>query len=217
MAMQDRAIRTRRKILEAAATVFEQQGFRAATITEILALAGLTKGSLYFHFKSKEELARAILDAQTDIVVPPQRIKLQELADSGLVLAHRLQTDPLVRASVHLALQQHTVPLNHHLSFQVWSEQNRQLLLEARDQGEILPHVDIEEAAQVLVGAFAGIQAMSQAMSDYRDLPERVTALLRLVFPSLATPSVLAQLDLSPDRSARLVDEDQEEEADSPA
>lgn len=204
MTMQERAIRTRRKILEAAATVFEQQGYRAATITDILTLAGLTKGSLYFHFKSKEELARAILDAQTDSVVPPQQIKLQELADSGLLLAHRLQTDPLVRASVHLALQQHAVHLDHDLSFQVWGEQNRQLLLLADRQGEILPHVDVEEAGQTLAGAFAGVQAMSQAMTDYRDLPQRVSALLRLVFPSIATPAVLAKLDLRPERSAQL-------------
>jgi AcrR family transcriptional regulator len=206
MAIQERAIRTRRKILEAAATVFEQQGYQAATITEILALVGLTKGSLYFHFKSKEELAQAILDAQTDIAVPPHRIKLQELADSGLLLAHLLQIDPLVRAGVHLTLQQHAVQLNHHMSFHTWSRQNRQVLQLARDQGEVLSHVDIDEVGQLLVGAFAGIQAMSHAMSDYSDLPQRVSVLLRHVFPSIATPSVLGQLELGPDRSARLAE-----------
>lgn len=202
MAIQERAIRTRRRILEAAASVFVEQGYQAATITEILALAGLTKGSLYFHFKSKEELAQAVLDAQTDFVVRPQRLKLQELADVGMLLAHRLQTDPLVRASVHLTLQQHAAHLQHHLSFRTWSDQNRQLLQLAQDRGEVLSHVDIDDVAQLLVGAFAGVQAMSQALSDYRDLPQRLSVLLRHVFPSIAAPSVLVQLQLGPDRSA---------------
>ncbi|MFD6749883.1 TetR family transcriptional regulator, partial [Streptomyces anthocyanicus] len=57
MAKQDRAIRTRQTILDAAAQVFEKQGYQAATITEILKVAGVTKGALYFHFQSKEELA----------------------------------------------------------------------------------------------------------------------------------------------------------------
>ncbi|MFD6414028.1 TetR family transcriptional regulator, partial [Nocardia asteroides] len=50
---QDRAIRTRRNILEAAAKIFEERGYQAATIAEILGAAGVTKGALYFHFSSK--------------------------------------------------------------------------------------------------------------------------------------------------------------------
>lgn len=64
MAKQDRAIRTRRAILEAAAIVFEKQGFQAATITDILKMAGVTKGALYFHFQSKEALAHGVLNEQ---------------------------------------------------------------------------------------------------------------------------------------------------------
>ncbi len=55
--MQDRAILTRQAILTAAAGVFEERGYRAATISEILARAGVTRGALYFHFPSKEDLA----------------------------------------------------------------------------------------------------------------------------------------------------------------
>ncbi|MGJ3560237.1 hypothetical protein ACR6C2_23705 [Streptomyces sp. INA 01156] len=66
----------------------------------------MTKGALYFHFGSKEELALGIFEEQLAVTLPPQASKLQELVDSGLVLALRLRTDPLVRASVGLALDQ---------------------------------------------------------------------------------------------------------------
>ncbi|MEK8171459.1 helix-turn-helix domain-containing protein [Streptomyces sp. M19] len=58
MARQERAIRTRNEILRAAATVFNEFGYDAATIAETLTRADVTKGALYFHFQSKEDLAR---------------------------------------------------------------------------------------------------------------------------------------------------------------
>lgn len=61
MVQQQRAIRTRRVFLEAAAEVFDEHGYDAATISAILERAGLTRGALYFHFTSKEELARGSL------------------------------------------------------------------------------------------------------------------------------------------------------------
>ena len=60
MALQERAIRTRRNILVAAADVFADVGYEAATISEILQRANVTKGALYFHFASKEVLADAV-------------------------------------------------------------------------------------------------------------------------------------------------------------
>lgn len=44
MAQQARAIQTRQSILLAAATVFDERGYGSATISEILARAGVTKG-----------------------------------------------------------------------------------------------------------------------------------------------------------------------------
>lgn len=64
MARQERAVRTRRAILEAAASVFDERGYEAATIADILTRAGVTKGALYFHFSSKQDLARGVLDEQ---------------------------------------------------------------------------------------------------------------------------------------------------------
>ncbi len=61
----------------------------------------MTKGALYFHFQSKEDLAAGVLSEQEPGQgVPPQPTKLQELVDVGMLLAYRLRTDPLVRASV---------------------------------------------------------------------------------------------------------------------
>ena len=46
----------REEILDAAATVFSAQGFHAATVDDVAAAAGVSKGSLYLHFDSKESM-----------------------------------------------------------------------------------------------------------------------------------------------------------------
>ena len=47
------------KFLEAALHVIRAKGYAAATVDDICAAAGLTKGSFFHHFESKEELAVA--------------------------------------------------------------------------------------------------------------------------------------------------------------
>jgi TetR/AcrR family acrAB operon transcriptional repressor len=51
----------RQAILEAAIGVFAQHGFDAATTDDIARSAGLSKGGLYWHFKSKDDILAAIL------------------------------------------------------------------------------------------------------------------------------------------------------------
>ncbi|MEK8143998.1 helix-turn-helix domain-containing protein [Streptomyces sp. M10(2022)] len=105
MAIQQRAIRTRRIFLEAAAEVFDEHGYDAATIATILERAGLTRGALYFHFTSKEELARGVLkEAVTVDGLTPQAFKLQEWVDIALLLAYRLPREPLLSASIRLSV-----------------------------------------------------------------------------------------------------------------
>ncbi|OON72071.1 ScbR family autoregulator-binding transcription factor [Streptomyces tsukubensis] len=208
MAKQDRAVRTRRRITEAAAEVFEREGYQAATITEILRTAGVTKGALYFHFQSKEDLAQAVLHEQRqEEAVRPQEVRLQELVDGGLVLAHRLAGQPLVRASIRLTLDPYAQGVDRRAPFRQWTERNLKVLLAAEAAGELLPHVDPAATAELCVASFAGLQFMSQVMSDYGDLSERLSVFQHHLMPSIATPYALAHLDLSPERGRRLVAE----------
>lgn len=198
---QDRAIRTRHTILMAAATVFEERGYQAATISEILTTANVTKGALYFHFRSKEQLALGVLAGQDQsLVVPDRPCKIQELIDTTMLHAYRLQTDPLVRAGTRLTLDQRADGLDRTGPFQRWTSITEDLLDKAQKQGELLPHVNPAETAQVLVGAFSGVQAMSQATTNYQNLSTSVSALLRHTLPSIVHSSVLTSLDLTPQR-----------------
>ncbi|HEY5835853.1 ScbR family autoregulator-binding transcription factor [Streptomyces sp.] len=203
--MQERAIRTRNAILSAAAKVFEERGFQAATIAEILAAARVTKGALYFHFQSKEDLAEGVLREQDEqLVVPERPCKVQQLVDVVMLHAYRLQTDCMVRAGVRLTMDQHASGIDRSGPFLRWTDTCSHLLEKAQEQGETLPHVAPAETAGVLVGSFAGVQAMSQAISDYGDLMTRVVELLRHVLPSVVQSAVLTSVDLAETRGAKV-------------
>ncbi len=51
----------RNQILDAATTVFVRQGFQHARMDDIVEESGLSKGTLYWYFKSKEDIINAIL------------------------------------------------------------------------------------------------------------------------------------------------------------
>lgn len=53
---------TREYLLQAAAEVFAERGFHEATLDEVAAAAGFTKGAVYSNFKNKDDLFLALLE-----------------------------------------------------------------------------------------------------------------------------------------------------------
>jgi len=53
---------TRTQILQAALICFSEKGFHQTTMDDIVAQSGLSKGALYWHFKSKKELFIALVE-----------------------------------------------------------------------------------------------------------------------------------------------------------
>jgi len=73
-------------IVAAARRVFARKGYRAASMREIAGEAGIAKGSIYLHFRSKDELALAVVADVYDRV----RRRMAELeADEGLTPRER--------------------------------------------------------------------------------------------------------------------------------
>ena len=59
---RDRQAQTRERLLEVAAEVLIEGGYRATTLERIAELAGFSKGAVYSNFEGKEELVLAVLD-----------------------------------------------------------------------------------------------------------------------------------------------------------
>ena len=86
--------RTRRGLIEAAAEVFAERGFHAASLAEVAARAGLTTGAVYSNFRGKEDLFFAViremalpLDLGSDAATPWERLgRAAVLAARGVEL-----------------------------------------------------------------------------------------------------------------------------------
>ena len=85
----ERKARTRRAIVEAALRLFAERGFDAPTTDDIVASAGIARGTLYLHFQTKEEIMRHVAlevtnateegfsEVLADIADPVDRIALR--------------------------------------------------------------------------------------------------------------------------------------------
>jgi AcrR family transcriptional regulator len=62
---QLRTMETQSRLLDAAEEVFVREGYESAQLDEIAATAGRSKGAVYTHFKSKEDLFLALYEHRT--------------------------------------------------------------------------------------------------------------------------------------------------------
>jgi AcrR family transcriptional regulator len=74
-----KAEETRARILNAALDLFRRQGFDQATMREIAAEAGVSLGSAYYYFDSKEELVMAFYERASDEMLPRIEAALAEV------------------------------------------------------------------------------------------------------------------------------------------
>ncbi|WP_371480948.1 ScbR family autoregulator-binding transcription factor [Kitasatospora sp. NBC_00315] len=205
MARQARALETRQTVLRAAAEVFDRRGYAAATMAEILSRANVTKGALYFHFASKEELARAVIDEQAAWLAtwrPTTESPAQAMIDLGYAFARALREDPLVRGSIRLTIEHGTFTQPQIAAYRGWSDAATALLRGAMEAGELHPGLDVAGAADVIVGAVTGIQLTSQVLTDRQDLLARMADLWTLLLPGLVRPQTLARLVVRPPEDA---------------
>jgi AcrR family transcriptional regulator len=81
-----KGVRTRARLILAAQEIFEEHGFHEARISDIAERAGLSYGSFYHYFPSKEEIFREVADAQEpqfDVGNSDERLGSNEWAGAG--------------------------------------------------------------------------------------------------------------------------------------
>ncbi|MFF3505012.1 ScbR family autoregulator-binding transcription factor [Streptomyces sp. NPDC003247] len=194
MARQERAIETRRRLLVGAAQVFDERGYAAASINEIQERSGVTKGAMYFHFASKEDIARGVMAVQTEIPIGTSgraASPMQQVVDLTHDLAHRLRTDVLFRASIRLTVERGTFQVNDADPYDWWLRIFGRELARAQGAGELREDLVPEDVAASVVGSFTGIQMLSHVVSGRRDLHDRLTRWWQQILPGIATPEAL--------------------------
>jgi AcrR family transcriptional regulator len=165
---------TREYLLQAAAEVFAERGFHAATLDEVAAAAGFTKGAVYSNFKNKEDLFLALLEdsygreiaalkdtlARSDI--PPE----ERIGDFVALIGGELDRAPAGTLYLEFYLYALRNPAARARMNELEQEDIRAIaaILEAeRKKRGIRDDEPAEQAARIIVALFRGIFMMRTA------------------------------------------------------
>lgn len=77
----------KQEILDAAETLFNSNGFDATTISDIINSVGVARGTIYYHFKSKEDILDALIRRQEAQLLAAARLVA---ADKSIPVLERL-------------------------------------------------------------------------------------------------------------------------------
>ncbi|GAA1291263.1 ScbR family autoregulator-binding transcription factor [Streptomyces sanglieri] len=189
---QERARRTRQVILNVAAMEFAAKGFREASLQEIAVQAEVTKGAIYHHFSSKENLAAYVVEehyARWPSLV--KDVKAQGLSPLGTLellldrVARAFHEEPLVQASARLQIERSNLAVRLPAPFVGWTLLLTDLLRAAESAGQLRPGLKPEAAARALVAAFFGVQHIADTLNEQADMLDRWGEVKDLMLPSI--------------------------------
>jgi AcrR family transcriptional regulator len=186
--------------MHAGAEMFDLKGYANATLIDIADAAGVTKGALYFHFASKEDLAEAVQQRGHTLVCEVLRAAadgrhtpLQALVDFTHWLAWTLQEDPTLRAAFRITGERAGNGRPAGPGFhQTCIAAGRHLLRRARAAGELRQPAAKEGAEALVDAALCGIEVLSRGGMTYHELSGRIDALWDLILPILVVPGTEA-------------------------
>jgi TetR/AcrR family transcriptional regulator, transcriptional repressor for nem operon len=189
-----RADTTRQQILRAAARQFARLPYHQVGLDDVLAEAELTKGAMYFHFRSKHALALAIIEDQTTRsnealadLLTRKFSGLETLIDFSYQLAVRDISEDIARASLHLLESIGQVEGLHANLLRTWIQTDATIVGRAIGEGDIFDECDPEDVARLLISIYMGLRQTSNV-----DEPEQFLSDLEkvwaLVLPSIVPP-----------------------------
>ncbi|MGG7099885.1 ScbR family autoregulator-binding transcription factor [Rhodococcus sp. 24CO] len=201
MVKQARAELTRQQIVAGAAAQFEKTGYGSTSMSDIVEGAGTTKGALYFHFASKDELAQFVIAEQhrmsiesVESISATSASPLEKVVMLTHEMARQIVEEPIVRAGIRLTLELSTFegPVEPYAD---WINACTELMQQAKDSGQIKPSVDVAALGRFIPAAFTGVQLVSNVITRRTDLTERVDEMWQLLLPGIVSGPVVGDID----------------------
>ena len=194
---QERAERTRLRILETAAAAFAEHGYDGVSLNELIRGSGLTKGAFYFHFASRDELALAafrhkqqqlvaLIAGAVDEEAPP----LERLATLLRERARLLEEDPtlfvVVRLGIELTLK-HGSGSEYATFSELPLEIFERIVRDGQERGQIRAGLDPRRTAETLFAGILGIDQAALLIPARLDVADRTEWLLDVLLSGLTT------------------------------
>lgn len=178
--MPPKGDRTRGNIIRHALQLFTVKGYHNTAISDILQATGLTKGGLYGHFASKEDIWFAVYDAAVliwrdtvltgtcDIPDPLDRISVTIERNLRDYLGGDVFDGGCFFFNMLVELSGQSSRMSRHIlrGFVQFSKMMARWLQEAKDRGEVAPGLNPAETANFIVIALNGAAPLYAASRD---------------------------------------------------
>ena len=174
--------RTRELLLRAAFEEIYRTGFRSADLDAILAVAGVTKGALYYHFDNKDALGYAVLDEvmASDLhqkwVQPLRNAKDPIAALIRIVQSESVKREDVRRGCPLLNLSNEMSGLDEGFRrrtaklFKNWHNAVAGALREGQKRRIVRSEIDADETATFLIATYEGYVVLGKNSQDPRTM-----------------------------------------------
>jgi AcrR family transcriptional regulator len=191
----------REQILAAAYELLDEKGIAKMTTREIAKRAGVSEGSIFYHFKDRTGLLRAVFESTLQPLVifrdsiPPDiglREMLDQFADAverflteGLVVMYAAQSDAELRSGMHEFMDTHNLGPQHGIRFIA------EYLSDLQRTGTVRADVDCTAVASLLISHCMLHAANPRLVGHTRGVPTRaevVDTLVTMLEPEKLSP-----------------------------
>ncbi|WP_406208667.1 TetR/AcrR family transcriptional regulator [Kitasatospora sp. NBC_01560] len=193
MIKQERALRTHELLLDASADEFVRHGYAGANLQRIAGRTGMTKGALYAHFASKQQLAaalttpfdqawREVLDL-VEQVDEGNRQPLTALRCITFNLVGLLHSCLRFRAGLHLVLEEARARCQPPDVITDLTRALTRLVDEAQRAGQLEQDHEPAAVSSFVIASVIGTYYTAVAEARLDTLPDRVEDIWHLVMP----------------------------------
>lgn len=167
--MTSKADRTKQYIIEKIAPIFNQKGYASTSLNDMIVATGLTKGSIYGNFESKDEVALAAFDYNFQSVVNYLKSKMdkhESIIGKLLVYPQTYRNYlelpflhsgcPVLNTAVEAADMHPQLKAKAAAAIQFWRSSMERRLFEGIESGELKADINIDEVCTVIISLIQG-------------------------------------------------------------
>jgi AcrR family transcriptional regulator len=202
MVRQARSEATRRKIIASAVELFNEIGYPATGLGDIIERAEMTKGALYYHFDSKESLATAIIEEASARLVEAFRSintssapALESMIHGVFVVADLMSTDQIARSGTQLLRAFGEFNDAAARTYGGWAAEMTERTRQAIDEGDIRGELDAQAVGETIVGSMLGAELLASATTAGADVLQRVARSWQVLLPAIVSTESLSYFE----------------------
>ncbi|MEH7095038.1 TetR/AcrR family transcriptional regulator [Neobacillus vireti] len=187
--------RTKKYIIERSSTLFNTIGYKSTSIAEIMKATGLKKGGIFYHFDSKEDLAKAsfsyslmtLKESYLQAIMSKETAKEQFQAFTSIFMT-LLNNDilvggcPLMNAAIEADDSNILIEDSVKEGFSGLINIIKSIIEFGKNKNEIDEHVDSEQMAVFILSSMEGALALSRLYKDKRYLDMVIVQIKSLLF-----------------------------------